>query len=194
MKPTMAKNINQSTLIAILLFSIACEPVYEIPYRHFIIAKGEHYSNKRSVELMQGAVLEFEASFDATAMYSLGSDALQSQKNKLLGFSDCNSMHHENSARFGWQWYNNQLEIYAYCYVNNQRVEQFVGVVNINETNKYKIEVSHNKYTFRLNSLDPVEIDRGNTCERGVYYMLWPYFGGGVPAPHDVNISLRIIK
>jgi hypothetical protein len=176
----------------VLLLAQGCEPEVE-PFRTFVTRKGEHYAHPRVVESLQSRTLAFDAMFNETAIYNFGDPALQSNKNKLLGFSDCNSLHHENSARFAWQWFNERLEVYAYCYANGERIEKFVGVVDLNEFNHCRIEISDDHYTFTLNNEPPVYIKRGKTCERGVYYMLWPYFGGHIPAPHDVVIKIRMI-
>lgn len=141
---------------------------------------------------LQSNSLEFDAIFDASARYHFTDEGVQDSKNKLLGFSDCNSLHHENSARFAWQWFNDRLEIYAYCYVNSQRVEKFIGVVNTDEVNHYELSIQGEQYVFRLNHQEPVSIERGSVCNAGVYYMLWPYFGGTLPAPHNVTIQLKI--
>lgn len=176
-----------------LLLAQGCEPEVE-PIKTFITRKGDHYADPRVVESLQSRTLEFDAMFNETAIYDFGDPALQSNKNKLLGFSDCNSLHHENSARFAWQWFNERLEIYAYCYANGERIEKFVGVVDLNEFNHYRIEIREDQYAFILNNETPVYIERGNTCERGVYYMLWPYFGGHIPAPHDVQVFIRVYQ
>ncbi len=179
-----------ATLTISCLFG--CEPTPDdILTRHFHIAENEHYSTPRVFETLQSNQLVFTAIFDQSAVYDLGDPALQSSKNKLLGFSDCNSMHHENSARFAWQWFNDQLEIYAYCYVNGTRVEKFVGVVALNAASSYRIELTSTHYRFHLNDEPVVEIERGGTCDRGIYYMLWPYFGGELAAPHNVHIAIR---
>lgn len=162
--------------------------------RMFVTRKGDHYSYPRLEESLQSRTLTFDAMFNETAIYNFGDPALQSNKNKLLGFSDCNSLHHENSARFAWQWFNERLEIYAYCYANGERIEKFVGIVDLNEFNHYRIEIRADHYAFLLNNETPVCVDRGNTCERGVYYMLWPYFGGHIPAPHDVQVFIRVYQ
>lgn len=127
-------------------------------------------------------------------MYDFGDAALQSNKNKLMGFSDCNSLHHQNSARFAWQWFNDRLEIYAYCYVNSIRMEEFIGTVNLNEENLYEIAMTANEYVFYLNGQRVTRIKRGDVCDKGVYYMLYPYFGGSIPAPHNVRIDVSILK
>lgn len=173
-----------------LLVTLGCEPDADL-VRTFVTQKGEHYAHPRVVQSLQSRTLEFDAMFNETAIYDFGDPALQSNKNKLLGFADCNSLHHENSARFAWQWFNERLEIYAYGYANGERIEKFVGVVTLNEYNHYRIEIIEDRYVFILNDEPPVYIKRGNTCERGVYYMLWPYFGGHIPAPHNVQIFIR---
>jgi hypothetical protein len=174
------------------MLNLNCEPAIE-PVRKFTIQKGKHYSTERLVESLQGSTLSFSARFDNTAVYDLQDIALQTNKNKLLGFSDCNSLHHENSARFAWQWFNNKLEIYAYCYVNSKRVEKFIGTAELNSFSDYKIECTATEYVFYLNNESPVRIARASSCRYGLYYMLWPYFGGSVPAPHDVNIEIKML-
>jgi hypothetical protein len=181
-----------SVLLVVLTSMTSCEPEAEL-IRTFTIRQGEHYSTPRLVETLQSSVFRFEAKFDASAVYYFDDTSMQSNKNKLMGFADCNSLHHENSARFAWQWYNDQLEIYAYCYVNSQRVEKFVGIVALNEFNRYEIELTNNAYIFRLNDEEAVTVERGSTCDRGVYYKLWPYFGGTLAAPHDVHIDVKSV-
>ncbi len=109
-----------------------------------------------------------------------------------MGFSDCNSLHHQNSARFAWQWFNDRLEIYAYCYVNSIRMENFIGTVNLNEENLYEIILTDNEYVFYMNGQRITAIKRGDVCSKGVYYMLYPYFGGSIPAPHNVRIDVCV--
>lgn len=177
-------------IIVIFVFS-SCEEEADLS-RNFVMSEGEHYSSPRLVQSLQSNTLNFTATFNQTAIYQFEDAGFQDSKNKLLGFSDCNSLHHENSARFAWQWYNEQLEIYAYCYVNGVREEKFLGTVELYKKNKYQLKVIGSNYIFQLNNQEPVYMKRGNTCDKGIYYMLWPYFGGTIPAPHDVHISLEI--
>lgn len=176
--------------ITIGLLILSCEPAVE-PTRRFITYKGEHYSWPRVTESLQTNSLKFDARFNETAIYDFGDQALQSDKNKLMGLCDCNSTVHQNSARFAWQWFNNRLEIYGYTYVNGVRQEQFVGVVNVGEFNHYEISLTDSHYVFKLNGGEPVYMQRGKGCTTGVYLKLWPYFGGHVPAPHDVSIDIK---
>jgi hypothetical protein len=176
--------------VLILVF-MSCEPEADL-YRTFVTPKGEHYSTPRVVQTLQSNVLAFNARFNTSAKYHFDDDGYQDSKNKLMGFADCNSLHHENSARFAWQWFNNQLEIWAYCYVNGNRVEKFIGVANVYETGNFEIHLRDNEYVFYFNNYEPVSIPRWNVCTKGAYYMLWPYFGGTMPAPHNVSIDVKI--
>jgi hypothetical protein len=178
-------------LIAACILFISCEEEADLS-RDFTIREGEHYSTPRLVQSLQSNTLSFSAKFNETAIYHFDDASFQDSKNKLLGFSDCNSLHHQNSARFAWQWYNEKLEIYAYCYVNGLRVEKFIGTVDLHQENRYQLKVTDENYVFQLNHQEPVYIKRGNVSDQGLYYMLWPYFGGTIPAPHDVYISLKI--
>ncbi len=180
-----------ATVVMVVLLLISCEEEADL-FQLFITKKGEHYSTPRMVQSLQTSKLSFDAIFDCTAIYHFEEIEGYDSKNKLLGFSDCNSLHHQNSARFVWQWFDNQLEIHAYCYVDGNRVEEFIGVVNIDQMNHYELSIQGEHYVFKLNDNNPVRIKRGNTCDRGLYYMLWPYFGGSLPAPHDISIRLRI--
>lgn len=178
-------------MVAGIILFIACEEEAELS-RTFIVREGEHYASPRMVQSLQSNTLTFRAKFNETAVYHFDDKSFQDSKNKLLGFSDCNSLHHDNSARFAWQWFNNRLEIFAYCYVNGERKEKFIGTVNLHEENRYQLKVTEDSYVFQLNSQEEVRISRGNSCDKGIYYMLWPYFGGSTPAPHDVTISINI--
>ncbi len=178
------------SLISIALMCNACEEKVDL-VRVFVIRKGEHYATPRVLESLQTSTIRFQARFDASAVYDFRQEGFQDSKNKLFGFSDCNDLHHDNSARFAWQWFNDRVEIFAYCYVDGERVEAFVGTVGLNEFSDYRISITDGYYEFQLNGGEPVRIKRGSVCERGVYYKLWPYFGGTLPAPHDVTIAIR---
>lgn len=166
----------------------------ELSTREFLIRTGDHYSTPRLMETFQSEKLAFKATFDESAKYQLSEASLQDSKNKLMGFSDCNSLHHENSARFAWQWFNDRLEIYAYCYVDSTRVEQFVAPVNLNEENLYEIAATSDEYIFYLNGEKKAAIRRTVRCDDGLNYILYPYFGGTMPAPHDVRIEIQMVK
>lgn len=178
-------------LLTVTAFLFSCEETADLT-RTFVVQQGEHYASPRLIQSLQSNTLNFKATFDESAIYHFEEAGFQDSKNKLLGFSDCNSLHHENSARFAWQWYKEKLEIYAYCYVDGARVEKFIGQISINQENRYQLKVTSNYYVFTLNDQESVYVSRGTTCDKGIYYMLWPYFGGTLPAPHDVSVAIEI--
>ena len=183
-----------SVFLVCAMMLTGCDNPFEAkPSRKFLINAGEHYSSPRLFEKFEENKLSFRATFDASAKYDLGDPSLQSNINKLMGFSDCNALHHENSARFGWKWEREKLDIYAYCYVDSVRIHEFVGTVALHEENLYEITATTSEYVFYLNGERKVAIQKAAVCEAGARYMLYPYFGGSVPAPHDVTVEIEII-
>ena len=177
-------------IIAVAAVVLGCEPVIENDFELFTIRKGKHYCEQRHPESLQRNTLQFSAIFDSSAIYNFEQPGFQDSKNKLLGFSDCNSLHHENSARFAWQWFNNEIQIFAYCYANGERIEAFMGVVEPGENAHYEIVLDRSNYIFKFKGKE-IKIARGADCSVGGYLLLWPYFGGQVPSPHDVTILIK---
>ena len=152
----------------------------------FLIKAGHHRSVSR-IRLFSGPLLQFVAIFDDSAMYETQTLENQHDINKLYGFSDCTSQHHRNSARFGWRWYNDRLEILAYTYVHGERQSRFMGTVTLNEPHAYGIALAGGEYVFTLDGT-VARMPRGCDGNGGIKYMLWPYFGGDETAPHDIRI------
>lgn len=179
----------------LLLSFVRCESPFESTAgREFVIPAGEHYATPRLHETFGEQNLAFKATFDGSAQYDLKDPSLQSNLNKLMGFSDCHSMHHANSARFAWRWYSDRLEIHAYCYVDSVRVMEYIGSVNLHEENRYEIRATANEYVFFIDGERKTAIDRTTDCDPGLNYMLYPYFGGSAPAPHDVRVKVELLN
>ena len=153
---------------------IACEPAWEEPYKKYTINKGDHAASFK-ISSLQSELLMFNAIFDSSAIYTSRFPINQHDINKLIGFSDCNSMHHDNSARFGWRWLHDQLEIHAYCYINGTRVSKLIGSVSLGVASNYSLRVTNDHYIFHLDQYEPVIFERGNVCNTGVYYMSVSY-------------------
>ena len=185
------KHILRLSLFLVVISS--CYLVDPVISETFIIRKG-HHNSKTSIELLESNRLIFEAKFDNTAIYKTNDSIQQFSINKLLGFSDCNDKHHENSARFGWRWINNQLEVLAYAYVDGIRNEKFIGYAELNNFMRYSLVLSKDYYEFSLGHYNNVLIPRSKSCKLGFYYILWPYFGGQERAPHDININVIFIE
>jgi len=152
----------------------------------YTIAEGQHSCDKSTFVTENFDTLEFKAKFDSSAIYKTIISNNQADINKLYGLSDCGSLHQVNSARFGWRWYNNHLEIWAYTYNDSVRDYKLVGTVSFNEFNTYKIIFTEAKYIFLLNE-KRIEMPRHcSATAKG--YRLYPYFGGDETAPHAIKI------
>ena len=156
----------------------------------YTIKKGEQYCDKNSFQQVSISELKFTVRFDSSAIYQTIDASNQGDINKLYGFSDNNAAHHEFSARFGWRWNNNQLQIFAYNYNNGVMSFQQMGTVNIGEENNCSIKVVGKIYVFTLNQTS-ITMPRASTTATGSGYKLYPYFGGDEMAPHDIRIWIR---
>ena len=184
-------------LLGCFMFLMSCDAIYEQPEVVYLIKAGQHQSNvegslpSNGLRSLKSESLTFTARFDETAKYDLnGND--QDDVNKLFGYSDCNSQHHENSARFGWAYNldSEQVDIYAYTYTAGQREVKLLGATDINETNVYKLYMVGSDFVFEFKNAREV-VKRGSNCDVGLYYMLFPYFGGNQKAPHDIRIYIQ---
>lgn len=163
-------------------------PLGQEDYRVFTISKGEHRSTS-SIQLVNTNRLRFRAIFDSSAIYKNTKAENQADINKLYGFSDCFSAHQENSARFGWRWYQGNLEIFAYCYYRGERISQLIGTIELDRSYIYEIEMQESKYIFRLN--DRIKEIKRNCRGRSFGYKLYPYFGGDEVAPQEIKIKIQ---
>lgn len=181
----------------LLVFAFACSDMYEVPEVHYRIQAGAHESSivngfsLDKMRTMKSNRLVFTARFDNSARYDLNHND-HYDINKLMGFSEVNSYHHENSARLGWR-YNiekDAIEIFSYVYDNGDLKYEHINDVEINSTVQYQINMYSNEYEFVVNGFTH-RVERNIENEVGLYYKLFPYFGGNRVAPHDINIYIK---
>ena len=159
-------------------------------FKPYIIRKGNHFAESSTYREVHKSELRFEVLFDSSAIYTSRKAENQFDINKLYGFADCGTMHHENSARFGWRWNGTAIEIHAYWYGDSVRQYKFMDTVSIGEPTEFAIRVLPQQYQFEIKSK---KIIVPRHCSSPVIdgYQLHPYFGGDEPAPHDVTILIR---
>ncbi|SFF83855.1 hypothetical protein [Pontibacter chinhatensis] len=156
------------------------------------IKKGSHYSDKNAVKQVNATALRFEVTFDSSAVYTSAKPNNQADINKLYGFSDCSTSHQVNSARFGWRWHNNRLEVLAYTYLNKKWDYKLLGAVPLGQPVPLELRVEEDKYVFVMYG-QQVAMPRACTgTAEG--YQLYPYFGGDETAPHDITISIKELQ
>ena len=181
--------------IALLFMSASClsgEEVNPEPTTNagttYRIKAGEHSTTNPFKQFSKNRI-RFEVKFDSSAVYQTLDPNNQADINKLYGMSDCRAQHQVSSARFGWRWYQNQLELHAYSYRNRQRQSTFVAAIPLNQWTTCELILTDQQYIYRVAG-QQVEQPRG--CSgTGVGYQLYPYFGGDETAPHDIRIQIR---
>ena len=132
---------------------VITNPVAKNKWTEYLIPKGEHYSQSAAIQITNVNKLEFTAVFDSSCRYNTIKKDNQLDLNKLYGFSDCGTDHHENSARFAWRWNGEKIEIHAYCYVNGKRMSQYLGALNVNIASKFYCGQCHRiSIPFRKNA------------------------------------------
>lgn len=154
----------------------------------YLIKKGQHSSTNKVASLNVSKMM-FTATFDSSAIYKTKKAANQADINKLYGLSDCGTHHHQNSARFGWRWYNDELQIHAYSYNGGERNFEYITPVALNKEYTYTVEMTDDAYIFTLDG-KTVSVERSCTGE-AAGYKLFPYFGGDEKAPHNISIVIK---
>lgn len=154
------------------------------------IPKGNHYAEGKLFKQLHRAELRFQVIFDSSAIYETIKAENQYDINKLYGFSDCETMHHANSARFGWRWNGSSIEIHAYWYNDSIRHYQFLDNAVIGEPLELTIKVLPQEYEFRIKKAT-YRFPRHCNSTTISGYLLYPYFGGDEFAPHDIRIRIK---
>lgn len=156
----------------------------------YIIKQGQHYANDNSFKAVELSELKFLVKFDSSAIYETADEFNQDDINKLYGFSDNSAEHHQYSARFGWSWNKNALRLYAYVYTEGHLTNTELGIAPIGEVISCSIKASGGNYVFAMND-QQIKMPRSSFESMAKGYMLYPYFGGDEPAPHDIHIWIK---
>lgn len=161
----------------------------ENDFVEYIIQAGEQYSSNNTIRIVDNiSEMKFIARFDSTAIYTSLDSINQYDINKLYGFSDNNTMHHANSARIGWCWLHQKLQLFGYIYNDSVRSSQYIKSVALNTNIDCSIKVATNKYIFTIDGTT-ITMPRTATIAKG--YQLFPYFGGDEVAPHLIRIWIK---
>jgi hypothetical protein len=159
-------------------------------FTYYTIRAGHHSADGNIYKYIETRELKFSVKFDSSAVYQSVSPINQYDINKLYGFSDNNTKHHEFSARFGWRWSDNALRLFAYVYNNGIVTSKEVGSVTIGKEISCSIKVYESAYIFTLGEITQ-HLPRASTTPVAKGYLLYPYFGGDEAAPHDINIWIK---
>ena len=171
-------------VISLLLLS-SCNKKDDNGWTIFNIKKDSH-SSSSSLEWTNKSRWDFKFQFDSTSIYKTTDPVNQWDVNKLIGVSD-GGLHQKNSARFGWRWINNKLELMAYTHYKGNF--EFQKITDIEIGKEYLGTIQYGEeYTFICDG-KVVTMRRDKNVPSNNYY-LWPYFGGDETAPHDIKIRV----
>ncbi|MFN2439196.1 MAG: hypothetical protein ABR503_08345 [Chitinophagaceae bacterium] len=159
-------------------------------FTFFTIRAGQHFADSNLFKPVETAELKFAVKFDSSAVYQSASPINQYDINKLYGFSDNNAKHHQFSARFGWRWSDKALRLFAYVYNNGILVSKELGTIGIGKEVSCSIKVHASVYIFSVGEITEY-LPRLSATPLAKGYLLYPYFGGDEPAPHDINIWIK---
>ena len=173
-------------------------PTTPTTFIKYTIRQGAHECDQRSIKSVSGTSMNFIVKFDSTAIYpAVITDYNHAYDvNKLWGFSEgLNNQY--NSARIGWRWLDDQLQLFAYVYVNGKLLRDpvsydppFIKSVAIGPEIKCSIAISGNTYKFTVDET-VVTTTRGTNTMKYSGYQQYPYFGGNLTAPHLINIYIK---
>lgn len=195
------KNLPLLMLAIVLVSSVSCKkvverlmkptvPVDEFGFADYHIKQGGQSAENTGYKSVTSNEMKFAVRFNNTAIYSVSDPGNQTDVNKLYGFSDNHSAHHQFSARFGWRYLNNQLTLHAYVYNNEQRSEQLITAIDIGKEYVCSIQAVGNQYVFQVAG-KTVKMPRLATTPNVDGYQLFPFFGGDEKAPHDIHIFIK---
>jgi hypothetical protein len=151
------------------------------------IKKGTHAPLRLPHLILKPKVLKYEVTFTPSCVYYIRQD--QSDINKLFGIGYFPN-HSQNSVRFGWRYgVGNWVDIFAYSYINNERIYNLIGMVEIGKAHTFMITPGQSSHTLQV--LGKGIYHTVPLYRQGAGYLLRPYFGGNQTAPHDIEINMR---
>lgn len=84
------------------------------------------------------------------------------------------------------------VALYAYVYDSEVRSITFITTLAIGQTIEIKLSHTYSFYGFYVGKSTFVSVPK--THRKQWCFGLWPYFGGDLPAPHEMFINLVRIK
>jgi len=186
-------------LIGTLLFAATCslsvvhmfrlkKKLNDVP---FLIRKGDFSITERRPIRIKGNDLSFRFNFTEQHKYNSPDNPdknLKNQVNKLLGLSTLDI--HRNSVRVGWRHIqDNRFMLYAYIYCDFEL--EIVELQEVKTWEKFHVAIESFKDVTSIWILgdDTTYIDNiGVECK----WVVFPYFGGTVPAPHDMYFDIKM--
>ena len=188
------KAINIILICFVFLLTSNCQKIeMKGGFDVFVIEKGDHEITPMLYDFTFKQRVEFVVQFDSSAKYQTIDPKNQCDVNKLYGFTDCNSLIHENSARFGWNWKENKIQIFSYTYVDKERIIKYLTDFEVDKTRKCALEIKNDKFYYYIDGVVVDSVKRAIKEVDGKKFYCHPYFGGEETAPHKVTIKIKML-
>lgn len=166
--------------------------------RKYTIKKGKHYSGFNFGFTFKNSI-SFCCMFSENCLYKPLPHPDTLDINKLCGFSTT-IFHHKQSGRIGWRCVDEsgEIELVTYSYNSGKREisdQQVIARVEPNKLFTVYIEdfETHYLYTVTYKGKSYTNSDKKTYDWLPFKYLLYPYFGGNNPAPHNMNIYMSKI-
>ncbi len=163
-------------------------------YKKYLIPKGKHFCRLGFFERL-GNILpkkfknEFRIKVKFTESCIYEEPQVSKQINKLLGMSF--GRVHKNSVRIGWRFDQGKLEFFGYVYDKGKRVISHLGWGLVGEEISFSILSVNNYWLFEMNSKKLGSyITSIDGKSKNFYWELFPYFGGKLVSPGNMEIYI----
>jgi hypothetical protein len=186
----MRNTIILISILIIFLLLKSCTKKDNNGFWVFKIKEGKHRSTNKIKYICKNS-LNFDLMLTESCKYQSKSLENQYDVNKIFGISD-EGGHMENSARVGWRYLNDKIELMAF--IHNNGVFSFEKICDAEPNVVYNCNINllDDKYEFIINN-NIIIMDRYKNNKR-CKYLLYPYFGGDELAPHDIEIKIKLNK
>lgn len=156
----------------------------------YTIKQGKHSSSGLHIGMVVGnTLLRFKAFFHRNCLYE--PTITPDQISKLYGMSY--GQHHDCSARIGWRSDGKRIEILSYVYVaHDERRHETMGWMDVEQWQEFTIRRCGEVAELQMGNGPVFSYSLQHPVPAG--YRLYPYFGGAIPAPHDMTIEIEILE
>jgi hypothetical protein len=162
-------------------------------WRTFTIPEGTNWALETADSHLKSNLVQFQLTFDSSAVYRAVHNQNQGSWNTVIGFSDCGETDSIHSLRLLWRYTpGTGIELGSGRNRFAQFAAQVVDTVQVGVTNHITMAKVLTEYQITVNDK---RIKHPRPCEDVPRaYWLYPDFGGPEVAPHSIAIHLRFIQ
>jgi hypothetical protein len=167
-------------------------PPFTTGWRTFSIPEGSNQSLDAAYSPLKSNLVQFQLTFDSSAVYRSVHNQNQGSWNTVVGFSDCGETDSVHSLRLLWRYTpGTGIELGSGKNRFAQFAAQVVDTVQVGDTNHITLAKVLTEYQLTVNER---RVKHPRPCEDVPRaYWLYPDFGGPEVAPHPIAIHLRFI-